>query len=138
MKKILTVLLIVVTAFAFCACGDDGLEGSYTTNNLITFDFYPDGTYYVATYESSVEKGEYTKGDEDNTYKLTVQGQELGTATYDEKNDNMTIDIAGNALLYTKVDDVNYKDKYKKASDDSEKSKDSKATEKTEDTEKAE
>lgn len=111
MKKFLAVLLMVVTVFAFCSCGSN-LEGSYTTNNLITFDFYPDGTYYVATYNSNVQKGEYTKGDEDNTYKLTIQGQELGVATYNKSDDNMTIDIGGNSLLYTKTDDVNYKDKY--------------------------
>ena len=112
MKKILTVLLMVVTVFAFTSCGSN-LQGSYTTNNLINFDFYPDGTYYVATYNSDVQKGEYEKADKDNTYKLTIQGADLGVATYNKSDDNMTIDIGGNSLLYTKTDDLNYKDKYK-------------------------
>lgn len=120
MKKFLALCLMVVTMVALCSCGVTTLNGSYTANDAITFEFHEDGTFYVET-ESLIQEGSYENTD-DCQFDLMFLDNKIGTVNYSKDNDVCLIKIGDSTELeYAKTEDAGLKAKFEKANKKSDK-----------------
>ncbi|HFU4510916.1 TPA: hypothetical protein ACGPA8_001986 [Streptococcus suis] len=117
MKKILSILLLTLSAFLLFSCSSqDKLDGNYywidTENGLrneLSFTF--------KGIEGTIEKGEYDKftiNSKNNTFELSGEDALTKEVTYKHSDGVVTVDISGTEHEYYKEGTDAYKEAVKR------------------------
>ena len=117
MKKILSILLLTLSAFLLFSCSSqDKLDGNYywidTENGLRNELSFP-----IKGIEGTIEKGEYDKftiNGKNNTFELSGEDASAKEVTYKHSDGVITVDISGTEHEYYKEGTDAYKEAVKK------------------------
>ena len=117
MKKILSILLLTLSAFLLFSCSSqDKLDGNYywidTENGLRN-----EVSFTIKGIEGTIEKGEYNKftiNGKNNTFELSGEDASAKEVTYKHSDGVITVDISGTEHEYYKEGTDAYKEAVKK------------------------
>lgn len=117
MKKILSILLLTLSAFLLFSCSSqDKLDGNYywiDTENGLRNEL----SFTIKGIEGTIEKGEYDKftiNGKNNTFELSGEDASAKEVTYKHSDGVITVDISGTEHGYYKEGTDAYKEAVKK------------------------
>ena len=117
MKKILSILLLTLSAFLLFSCSSqDKLDGNYywiDTENGLRNEL----SFTIKGIEGTIEKGEYDKltiNSKNNTFELSGEDASAKEVTYKHSDGVITVDISGTEHEYYKESTDAYKEAVKK------------------------
>ena len=117
MKKILSILLLTLSAFLLFSCSSqDKLDGNYywiDTENGLRNEL----SFTIKGIEGTIEKGEYDKfniNTKNNTFGLSGEDASAKEVTYKHSDGVITVDISGTEHEYYKEGTNAYKKAVKK------------------------
>lgn len=117
MKKILSILLLTLSAFLLFSCSSqDKLDGNYywiDTENGLRNEL----SFTIKGIEGTIEKGEYDKftiNSKNNTFELSGEDASAKEVTYKHSDGVITVDISGTEHEYYKESTNAYKKAVKK------------------------
>lgn len=117
MKKILSILLLTLSAFLLFSCSSqDKLDGNYywiDTENGLRNEL----SFTIKGIEGTIEKGEYDKftiNGKNNTFELSGEDASAKEVTYKHSDGVITVDISGTEHEYYKKGTDAYKEAVKK------------------------
>ena len=117
MKKILSILLLTLSAFLLFSCSSqDKLDGNYywiDTENGLRNEL----SFTVKGTAGTIEKGEYDKftiNGKNNTFELSGEDASAKEVTYKHSDGVITVDISGTEHEYYKEGTDAYKEAVKK------------------------
>ena len=117
MKKILSILLLTLSAFLLFSCSSqDKLDGNYywiDTENGLRNEL----SFTIKGIEGTIEKGEYDKftiNGKNNTFELSGEDASAKEVTYKHSDGVITVDISGTEHEYYKEGTEAYKEAIKK------------------------
>lgn len=117
MRKILSILLLTLSAFLLFSCSSqDKLDGNYywiDTENGLRNEL----SFTIKGIEGTIEKGEYDKftiNGKNNTFELSGEDASAKEATYKHSDGVITVDISGTEHEYYKEGTDAYKEAVKK------------------------
>ena len=117
MKKILSILLLTLSAFLLFSCSSqDKLDGNYywiDTENGLRNEL----SFTITGIEGTIEKGEYDKftiNGKNNTFELSGEDASAKEVTYKHSDGVITVDISGTEHEYYKEGTDAYKEAVKK------------------------
>lgn len=117
MKKILSILLLTLSAFLLFSCSSqDKLDGNYywiDTENSLRNEL----SFTIKGIEGTIEKGEYDKftiNGKNNTFELSGEDASAKEVTYKHSDGVITVDISGTEHEYYKEGTDAYKEAVKK------------------------
>lgn len=117
MKKILSILLLTLSAFLLFSCSSqDKLDGNYywiDTENGLRNEL----SFTIKGIEGTIEKGEYdelTINSKNNTFELSGEDASAKEVTYKHSDGVITVDISGTEHEYYKEGTDAYKEAVKK------------------------
>ncbi|WP_175064704.1 hypothetical protein [Streptococcus salivarius] len=117
MKKILSILLLTLSAFLLFSCSSqDKLDGNYywiDTENGLRNEL----SFTIKGIEGTIEKGEYNKftiNGKNNTFELSGEDASAKEVTYKHSDGVITVDISGTEHGYYKEGTDAYKEAVKK------------------------
>lgn len=117
MKKILSILLLTLSAFLLFSCSSqDKLDGNYywiDTENGLRNEL----SFTIKGIEGTIGKGEYDKftiNGKNNTFELSGEDASAKEVTYKHTDGVITVDISGTEHEYYKEGTDAYKEAVKK------------------------
>ena len=117
MKKILSILLLTLSAFLLFSCSSqDKLDGNYywiDTENGLRNEL----SFTIKGIEGTIEKGEYNKftiNGKNNTFELSGEDASAKEVTYKHSDGVITVDISGTEHGYYKEGTDAYNEAVKK------------------------
>ena len=104
-KLVLAALMVAVMAFALCACGSANVDGTYVV-------FEANGQDVEAALEIYRAQGNEMTAEQlctitlsdGKNFKMTVQGNDLGTGTYEVSGETITFSAGGDSISGTLKD----------------------------------